>query len=74
MKKKIIIGVCVLLAIVCLIPARMHLDDGGTVVYKSILYQVDDVHRINTEDTSENEYLEGIVVKIFGIEVYNDVE
>lgn len=74
MKKKIIIGVCVLLAIVCLIPTRMHLDDGGTVVYKAILYQVDDVHRINTEDTSENEYLEGIVVKIFGIEVYNDVE
>lgn len=74
MKKKIIIGVCVLLAIVCLIPIRMHLDDGGTVVYKAILYQVDDVHRINTEDTSENEYLEGIVVKIFGIEVYNDVE
>ena len=74
MKKKIIIGICVLLAIICLIPTRMHLEDGGTVVYKAILYQVDDVHRINTEDTSEDEYLEGTVVRVLGIEVYNDVE
>ncbi len=74
MKKKIIIGICVLLAIACLIPIRMYLDDGGTVVYKAILYQVDDVHRINTEDTSEDEYLEGTVVRVLGVEVYNDVE
>ncbi len=36
MKKKIIIGICVLLAIVCLIPTRMHLEDGGIVVYKAV--------------------------------------
>ena len=74
MKKKIIIGICILLLIVCLIPTRMHLEDGGTVVYNAILYQVEDVHRIGAEDTAEDEYLEGTIVKIFGIEVYNDVE
>ena len=75
MKKKIIISICILLAIVCLIPIRMHLDDGGTVVYNAILYQVEDVHRmIGTQDTAEDKYLEGTIVKILGIEVYNDVE
>lgn len=74
MKKKIIIGICILLAIVCLIPTRMHLEDGGTVMYKAILYEVEDVHRIGAEDTAEDEYLEGTIVKILGIEVYNDVE
>ena len=74
MKKKIIIGICILLTIVCLIPTRMHLEDGGTVLYKAILYEVEDVHRIGAEDTAEDEYLEGTIVKILGIEVYNDVK
>jgi len=73
MKKKIMIGICILLAIVCLIPKRVHLEDGGTVVYKAVLYQVKDVHSIGAEDTSEDEYLEGTIVKILGIEVYNAV-
>lgn len=74
MKKKMIIVLCILLAIVCLIPTRMHLEDGGTVLYNAILYQVEDVHRIGAEDIAEDEYLEGTIVKILGIEVYNDVK
>lgn len=74
MKKKIFFGICILLAIIGLIPTRMVLEDGGTVVYSAILYQVEDVHRIGAEDTAEDEYLEGTIVKILGIEVYNDVE
>lgn len=73
MKKKILIGICIVLAIVCLIPTRKYLEDGGTVLYEAILYQVEDVHRIGAEDTAEDEYLEGTIVKIIGIEVYNDV-
>lgn len=75
MKKKVIIGICILLAIVLLIPIRMHLNDGGTVVYNAILYRVEKVHRIDTdESTEEVGYLEGTIVKILGIEVYNDVK
>ena len=74
MKKKIIIGICTVLVIVCLIPSRMYLEDGGTVVYNAILYQVEDVHRIGAEDDAKNEYLEGTIVSILGIEVYNDVK
>lgn len=74
MKKKIMIGICILLVIVCLIPSRKHYEDGGTVAYKAILYQVKYVHSIGADDPSGGEYLEGTVVKILGIEVYNDVE
>jgi len=74
MKKKVIIGICILLAIVLLIPIPMRLKDGGTVAYNAILYRVEDVHRIDPEATSADDYLEGTIVKILGIEVYNDVE
>ena len=33
MKKKLIIGVCILLVVILLIPIPMRLKDGGTVAY-----------------------------------------
>lgn len=74
MKKKVMIGICVLLAIVLLVPISMRLKDGGTVVYRAVLYQVEDVHRLGAVDTAEDEYLEGMIVRILGMEVYNSVE
>ena len=74
MKKKLMIGICVLLAIVLLIPIPMRLKDGGTVVYNAVLYQVEDVHRLGAVDTAEDEYLKGMIVRILGMEVYNSVE
>ncbi len=74
MKKKVMIGICVLLAIVLLVPIPMRLKDGGTVVYHAVLYQVEDVHRLGAVDTAGDEYLEGMIVRILGMEVYNSVE
>ena len=74
MIKKVMIGICVLLAIVLLVPISMRLKDGGTVVYRAVLYQVEDVHRLGAVDTAEDEYLEGMIVRILGMEVYNSVE
>lgn len=74
MKRKVMIGICVLLAIVLLVPIPMRLKDGGTVVYHAVLYQVEDVHRLGAVDTAEDEYLEGMIVRILGMEVYNSVE
>ncbi len=74
MKKKVMIGICVLLATVLLVPIPMRLKDGGTVVYHAVLYQVEDVHRLGAVDTAEDEYLEGMIVRILGIEVYDSVE
>ena len=74
MKKKVMIGICVLLATVLLVPIPVRLKDGGTVVYHAVLYQVEDVHRLAAVDTAEDEYLEGMIVRILGMEVYNSVE
>lgn len=74
MKKKVMIGICVLLAIVLLVSIPMRLKDGGTVVYHAVLYQVEDVHRLGAVDTAGDEYLEGMIVRILGMEVYNSVE
>lgn len=74
MKKKLLIGFCVFLAIVCLLPRRIHLEDGGTVVHKAILYQIADVHSIGGNDPANGEYLEGTIIKILGMEVYNNVQ
>ena len=74
MKKKVMIGICVLLAIVLLVPIPMRLKDGGTVVYHAVLYQAEVVHRLGAVDTAGDEYLEGMIVRILGMEVYNSVE
>lgn len=73
MKKKVIVGLCVFLAAVFLFPITYHLKDGGTVVYKAILYDVHKVHQMNPVD-SERDYLEGTIVEILGFEVFNNVK
>ena len=72
MKKIIIITICVLLAIILLVPIPLRLKDGGTVVYQAVLYSIEDVHRL--DHNSESGYIEGIVITILGFEVYNSIE
>ena len=72
MKKRIIIIICILLAIVLLVPISLRLKDGGTVVYQAVLYRVEDVHRL--DHNSESGYIEGIVITILGFEVYNNTK
>lgn len=68
MKKKIIIIVCIIL-MVMLIPIKLHLKDGGTVEYKSIIYKISKVHRL-----IDNGYDIGTEIYIFGFKVYDNVE
>ena len=72
MKKIIIITICVLLAIILLVPIPLRLKDGGTVVYQAVLYSIEDVHRL--DHNSESGYIEGIVINILGFEVYSSIE
>ena len=75
MKKKAIIIVCVLLAIVLLFPIPIRLRDGGTVQYKAILYTVSDVHSLATVEEQDvgKEFNEGIIIEILGFEFLNNV-
>ena len=49
MRKKVVTGICILLAIVHLIPIPMRLKAGGTVVYNAILYQVEDLYIVEND-------------------------
>ncbi len=73
MKKKVIIGICVLLLLVLLIPIPNHLKDGGTVQYRALLYTAEKVHRLNPVDPKQL-YQEGIILEIWGIKVLNTVK
>ena len=74
MKKKMIIGICILLAIIFLVPIPTHLKDGGTIIYKAMVYQVEKVHRMVLEDISEDGCEDGTIVRILGFEIYNNVK
>lgn len=71
MKKKILIAVIVIILLVLLIPIPMRLKDGGTIEYKALIYTVSKVHKLNHNSASG--YDNGLIIKIFGKEIYNNV-
>ena len=72
MNKKIFIIIAILVVLVILLfPKVIALNDGGTKIYKSLVYEVTKVHKIKAN--SLNEFNEETIVKIFGKEVYNNV-
>ena len=74
--KKIIILIGLLIIVALSIPFPSQMRDGGTVHYNAVLYDVYDMHRINSLDssTSETEVVEGLIVKVFGIEIFNNTK
>ena len=74
MKKKCIMGFCAFLVVIFMVPVPMRLKDGGTVVYKSLLYRIEDVHKLNPDSASEKEFLDGITIRFFGVEIFNNVK
>lgn len=73
MKKKFLIGAIIVIVLIMLIPRKEYLEDGGSVEYKAVLYSVTDVKEIGG-DGIEDEYQEGIRVKILGIKVFDNVK
>lgn len=71
MKKWVKILIIVVILLVLLIPIPIHVKDGGTVEYTALTYKVSKVHRIAYPETG---YENGIIVEIFGFEVYNNVK
>ena len=74
MKKKVIIVmvVVILILLVLLVPRTRYLNDGGTVEYKAVLYNVTKLNKLNYYSASG--YDRGTIVEILGKEVYNDVK
>ncbi|MEG1705600.1 MAG: hypothetical protein RR290_03385 [Clostridia bacterium] len=79
MKKKVIIIFVIIILLVLLFPIRNQLKDGGTVEYKSLVYKVSKVKKLISIEEMKEEgkikgYDNGIIVEIFGFEIYNNVE
>ncbi len=72
MKKAVVIIIFAVVMAILLIPVPLHLKDGGTVVYQAVLYSVSDVHSLNPD--KPDGYDDGTIIRILGIEVYNNVE
>ena len=74
MKKKYVIIIVAIIAIL-LIPIPVgRLKDGGSRVYKSILYKITKVHRLPEIEYVEKgySYYEGIEIEIFGNKVFDN--
>lgn len=74
MKSQALAVIAVLMAVILLFPVPLRKKDGGTVEYKAVLYSVQDVHRINPEINAKEEFIEGTIVEICGIEIFNNVD
>lgn len=70
MKKKLIIGVIILVLLILLVPIPMHLKDGGSVEFKALLYSITKVHRL--DHNSETGYVNGIIVEILGRKIFDN--
>lgn len=68
-KKKIIIILPVIFALVLLIPIPSHFKDGGTVEYNAVMYGVTKRHSLQ-----HGGYNIGTEIRILWFEVYSDVE
>ena len=73
MKRKLIVILFIVLFIL-LFPFQINMKDDGTKAYRAALYTVYDVHRIITseDEIADNEYIEGIIIEVFGVEVFNN--
>lgn len=75
MKKRIILLGTIVILLILLFPIPLHLNDGGSVEFKALLYTVTKYHKLaSLEEKEQSEYIEGIGIEILGMEVYNNIK
>ena len=72
MKSKKIVIIFILILVLFILPIPLKLKDGGSIEYKSMLYSVTKIHRLNHQ--SATGYEDGWKIEILGIQVYNEVD
>lgn len=70
--KKFILVVLIIIVLVCLVPMREQYKDGGSVCYNAIIYDVYDVHSLYGDPECGMKHVEGFIIEIFGIQVFNN--
>lgn len=73
-KKAIFIIAAVLIMAILLTPVRMRLKDGGSVRYKSLVYEVTKIHRLAPEADGVKPYIDGFEIKILGVTIFRETK
>lgn len=71
-KKKLYIIAVILILVILLAPIRMNLKDGGSVRYKSLVYEVTKIHQLAPDVDGVKPYIDGFEVKILGMTIYRE--
>lgn len=66
LKRVGILAIILVILMILLIPRVRALNDGGTKIYKSLIYEVTKAHKIRTQGY----IVEGTIIKLFGKEIY----
>ena len=71
-KKTLAVTAIIVVLVILLTPIRMNLKDGGSVRYKSMVYEVTKMHQLTPEVDGVKPYIDGFEVKILGMTVYRE--
>lgn len=71
-KKTLAVTAIIVVLVILLTPIRMNLKDGGSVKYKSMVYEVTKIHQLAPEVDGVKPYIDGFEVKILGMTVYRE--
>lgn len=73
-KKATVLIVVVVILIILFMPVRMNMKDGGSVKYKSLVYEVTKIHQLALETDAVKPYIDGFEVKILGMTVFRETD
>ena len=71
-KKRFAIIAIILVLIILLFPIRMNLKDGGSVRYKSLVYEITKIHQLAPDVVGVKPYIDGYEIKILGVTIYRE--
>lgn len=70
--KKLAVIAVIVVSLVLLTPIRMNLKDGGSVRYKSLVYEVTKIHQYSPNFEGVKPYIDGFEIKILGMTVFRE--
>ena len=69
-KKRFAVVSIIFILIILLFPIRMNLKDGGSVRYKSLVYEITKIHQLAPDVDGVKPYIDGYEIKILGVTIY----
>lgn len=73
MKKRLFAVIAIVIVLVILLtPIRMNLKDGGSVRYKSLVYEVTKIHQLAPDIEGVKPYIDGLEIKVLGATIYRE--